>query len=221
MVKGNAESVSLKHYPDKPFQVGPQSLQEWQKSGYYVCQQKVDGWRMILIRTPDGFVALTRHNNPRYSDEFCNIFRKDLESLIDLIPVGTQIDGEWFGRRQVELGQPHSYHVFDTLRWGKSWQINKTLRERLKLLNSLFSKWQGESESIRMVEHAPAGQSWVDYYQAQIDLGEKSQTEGLVVKDLDALMTADRAECKKNKALFKIKFRSGSGGDIDIESRRK
>jgi ATP-dependent DNA ligase len=218
-VKAKLDKAKLKFYPDKPNQLGPDRLDEWQESGDYTAEQKVDGWRIILQRAKDGFVALTRHNNSGYSFEFCDVFRNDLEKLLDLVPVGTQIDGEWFGRRLVDLRLPPKYYAFDVLRWGKDWQINTTLRSRLEFLDGLFENFQGKS--IERVKSAPKGLSWSAFYQQQIDMGIDSLTEGLVVKHLDSTMEADRRECKKSGFLYKIKFRSGNGGDINIEKRRR
>lgn len=210
------KNISLRFYPDKPHEAGISIIPELQALEF-ICQQKIDGWRMILIRTETGFVALTRHNDSQYSTEFNQLFQAELEALLPYIPLGSQIDGEWFGRRQTDLELPHSYYIFDVLRWGKKWQINTELKDRLSIIERSISPYlQGQFFKI---EEAGAN-NWLEYYQKQESLG---YSEGVVIKALTgqiSKMTANRTTCKKAEGQFKVKYRGGHDGNVKLSNFR-
>lgn len=187
----------LKFFPDKPYLSSPSELRSWEKSGDYLCQQKLDGWRIILTRTKEGFIATTRQNNLQYSKDFCKLFGAELKCLKKQIPLGTQLDGEWISRRVVKHVKTPFYVIFDALRWGEQWLINEELETRLKRLRELPLSGQ-----FKMVESPDS--NWLEYYSEQ---KSNPLSEGVVVKKRTSIMVASRKRCEKSRDLFKIKYR--------------
>lgn len=211
--------VNLTHYPDGPTEAPPSLLKRKQRRGNWRCEQKVDGWRIILCRTEDGFVALTRFNKNDYSEKFCKAFNAELESLLPVIPIGTQLDGEWFNFRNQDLNAPSAYFIFDVLKWGEDWQINNELHYRINLLEeNIYPHLSGQ---IKASPTPAEGECWLEYYKKQ---REDPYSEGVVVKCLtgrNAVMVADRNGRKKAHAWFKIKYRGGHDGQVDLDANRK
>jgi len=124
----------LTHYPDKPHTQNPCFLAEWDAQGIYICQQKVDGWRLIVIRDKQGaFHYYSRHNKNLSSDIEASL-KLEIESLP--IPNDTQLDGEWISRRACskKYDLPQMAFLFDALRWGGKWLLNTPLKQRYALV---------------------------------------------------------------------------------------
>lgn len=205
----------LTHYPDKPHTQNPCFLAEWDAKGTYICQQKVDGWRLIVIRDKDGkFHYYSRHNKSLAND-IDPTLKAEVESLP--IPPDTQIDGEWISRRacSVDYKLPQMVFLFDALKWKGLWLLNKTLKDRYALVKGLFmEKHPGR---VMLPSEAEPGK-FVEFYEAQKAI---PYSEGVVVKHLMSKMMADRRECKKNNQWMKVKYRAGSSGETDMAPYQK
>jgi ATP-dependent DNA ligase len=191
----------LTFYPDKPYMRAPQELDEWQKSGEYVCEAKMDGWRIILLFEEDGVHAVTRRGNEQYSAEVNADFHWDLQALRGCVPVGSQLDAEWCKRRCVELGLPPRLYVFDSMRWDGEWLINAPLSRRQSLVMDAMRGFEGD---VRFIERAPSERPWSEFYES---LTKRPETEGVVVKALRSKLVADRRRSHKNSSWFKVKYR--------------
>lgn len=197
---------TLTHYPDKPWTQDPVHIKEWDAKGTFICQQKVDGWRVIVIRTETGVDYISRHNKPLTSDIQAEI-KQEIDSL-DL-PVGTQLDAEWIARRSCSVDyklQPKLY-LLDVLRWGKTWLLNTPLIERVKKIDALFLTTQ--FQYLAHVDEAKPGEFWT-FWLAQQSI---PYSEGVVIKHKLSKIVGNRKECKKNDLWMKIKYRGSSSGD--------
>ena len=200
----------LTHYPDKPHTQNPCFLQEWDDKGTFLCQQKVDGWRLVVIRDKQGrFFYYSRHNKSLAADIEDGL-KAEVESLP--IPPDSQIDGEWLARRScsVSYGLSEMIYLFDALKWKGQWLLNKTLRERYALVMGLFV--DAHPEHVMLPLEAEPGK-FVEFYEAQKKI---PYSEGVVVKNLTSKMVGDRRECKKSPGLCKVKWRGSSSGDTDL-----
>lgn len=201
----------LTHYPDKPHTQNPCFLSEWDAKGTFLCQQKVDGWRLIVIRDKQGtFHYYSRHNKSLAKD-IDDGLKAEVESLP--IPNDSQIDGEWISRRacSVDYKLPQMIFLFDVLKWKGLWMLNKPLKERYALVRMMFQEKQ--PEHVMLPSEAEPGE-FVEFYEAQKKI---SFSEGVVVKLLSSKMVGDRRECKKSPSLWKVKHRAGSSGETDME----
>lgn len=201
----------LTHYPDKPHTQNPCFLPEWDAKGTFLCQQKVDGWRLIVIRDKQGtFHYYSRHNKSLAKD-IDDGLKAEVESLP--IPNDSQIDGEWISRRacSVDYKLPEMIFLFDVLKWKGLWMLNKTLKDRYALVKGLFLEKQ--PEHVMLPSEAEPGK-FVEFYEAQKAI---PFSEGVVVKNLTSKMVGDRRECKKSGGLWKIKWRGSSSGETDLE----
>lgn len=207
----------LTHFPDKPITQNPCFLQEWDDKGNFICQQKVDGWRLIVIRDKDGkWLYYSRHDKSLAND-IDPTLKAEVESLP--IPPDSQVDGEWISRRACSMGDryrlPEMVYLFDVLKWAGKWQLNTLLRDRYALVKSLFQN--GNPPHVMTPEEAAPG-NFVAFYEAQRKI---PISEGVVVKDLNSKMVADRRECKQNSRLFKVKYRAGSSGETNMSRYQK
>jgi len=205
----------LTHYPDKPHTQNPCFLPEWDAKGTYLCQQKVDGWRLIVIRDKQGkFYYYSRHNKSLAADIEDGL-KSEVESLD--IPNDSQVDGEWISRRacSVDFKLPQMIFLFDVIKWKGLWTLNKTLKDRYALVKSLFT--EKHPEHVMLPLEAEPGK-FVEFYEAQKAI---PYSEGVVVKSLTSKMVGDRRECKKSAGLWKVKFRAGSSGETDMAPYQK
>lgn len=202
----------LTHYPDKPLSQNPCFLSEWDAKGGYICQQKIDGWRLIIIRDKSGaFHYFSRHNKS-LADDISSQVKAEIESLP--IPPDSQVDGEWIARRScsVTYGLPEAVYLFDVLRWKGLWTLNKPLKERHLLLKEFMV--DSRMPCVRLPPEAAPG-SFANFFEEQRSI---PHSEGVVVKHLMSKIVGDRKECKKNKMWYKVKWRGGSSGETDLSS---
>ena len=205
----------LTHFPDKPHTQNPCFLQEWDDKRSYICQQKVDGWRVIVIRDKEGGWHYYSRQNNSLAAEIDPALKAEVESLP--IPPDSQIDGEWISRRacSIKYELPQMIFLFDVLRWKGLWMFNKVLKERDALVKSLFLEHHPEHVTTP-VEAAPG--KFAEFFEEQRTI---PYSEGVVVKHLMSKMVADRRDCKKNDRWFKVKWRAGSSGETDIAAYQK
>ena len=126
-------------YPDKPHERDPNNLAKWDKSGNYICQQKVDGWRMVIIIGDDDVDFVSRHDK-LLTNDIQPALLEQAKQLCGLFPTGTQLDSEWLARRSCSVSKkikgkvPTKLIIFDILRLGKKWLRMKTYEDRWNIL---------------------------------------------------------------------------------------
>lgn len=206
--------VNLKHYPDKPWEQDPRHLDEWDRSGNYVCQQKIDGWRTVIILTDERIEYVSRHNKSLNRDVEPEI-KKEAEILRKIFPVQTQLDAEWLSRRSCskEYNLRPKMFLLDILRYGDTWLLDKKLRDREEIL----FKNPTNLECIAPPLAAEPGQ-FRNFYEAQKKI---SFSEGVVIKHLDSTIIGNRRECVKNPLIFKVKYRGGADGEQRMEHLKR
>lgn len=207
--------TGLTYYPDAPNEQHPSELPRWDASGKYICQQKIDGWRMILILHPEGPQFISRHDRNHTADIEDHIYEQ-AERLYEVFPERTQLDTEWASRRCKELGLRPQLYLHDILRFGKKWLRSTTYEDRWDLLQKHFNSLDVSLEDIKLIEEAPAGE-FASYYQAQKSI---PLSEGVVVKHRRSKMTSGRRGSKKNLQWFKVRYRGGSDGQYDMDDLR-
>jgi len=206
-------------YPDKPYEREPSNLAKWDRSNNYICQQKVDGWRMVIIVGSDDVDFVSRHNK-LFTEEIQSTLREQAKQLCVLFPAGSQLDAEWLARRSCSVSNkikgkvPSKLILFDILRLGKKWLRTKTYAERWTLLQKRLVKL--DAVDILLSAAAEPGK-FVEFYDEQKQI---AHSEGVVVKHKRSKMIADRKECKKNPQWFKVKYRGGSDGEMSMNHLR-
>jgi len=201
----------LTHYPDKPHTQNPCFLQEWDDKRTYICQQKVDGWRLIIIRDKQGnFHYYSRHNKS-LAEDISPELKCEVESLD--IPNDSQLDGEWISRRacSIDYKLPQMIFIFDALKWKGLWLLNKPLKERYALVKGLFQS--SGLPHVGLPIEAEHGK-FVEFYEWQKTI---PYSEGVVVKHLQSKIVGDRRDSKKNNQWMKVKWRGASSGETDLE----
>lgn len=209
-------SVSLKHYPDKPIEQSPKQLQSLDDSNNYCCQQKIDGWRVIVIFTPQKIEFLSRHNK-NLTDDVEPAIKKEIQSLAKIFPAQTQLDTEWLSRRSCSKDYKLAPKLFllDIIRYGDKWLLSTPYEDRLKLLTDDLSKTTG-LEQVQFPLTAPPS-TYVKFYEEQKKI---PFSEGVVLKHKKFTIIGNRKECAKNPLLLKIKYRGASDGAMLMDHLR-
>lgn len=215
-------ALSLKFYPDKPYEHSPKDLDKWDRKGDYICQQKVDGWRMIIILTEDGPEFLSRHNKC-FTEEIWKDaadkntdLREQASRLLEVFPVGTQIDCEWLGRRScsVTYKAKPKLILFDLLRHGRRWLNMETYEARWEMLKEGMAELD-LSNVLLSIEAEPG--TFATFYKEQKTI---AISEGVVLKHKRSKMMGARNGCKKNPRWYKVKYRGGSSGEMSMDHLR-
>jgi ATP-dependent DNA ligase len=212
---------SLKHYPDKPIEQGPSALAVLD-NGCNICQQKTDGWRLETCKTLKGIIAfISRHNTSMDGSVEPHIM-KQMALIMELMPNGSQLDGEWLSRREAtnKKTKPR-YVLFDVIRRNKRWMHQKPYSERWALLQDIFNQaveayGREALADISLAETAEDGE-FEAFYEAQKKL---AHSEGVVIKHKDSTLLADRKECKDNPRWIKIRYRGASDGAMTMDHLR-
>jgi len=204
----------IQYYPDKPVDRSPDDIQEWDRRGCFICQQKIDGWRAIVTFGKE-IQVLSRHNKvlpiePEILEE--------LEQLSKILPEKTVLDGEWLSRRacsKVKKLQPKLY-IFDMMRYEGTRLKTMMYERRLDLVRhfqrEVWKRLARPSERILLPKQAEKGK-FAEFYEAQKKTGH---SEGIVVKHKESILIADRKESKKNPLWFKVRYRGGCDGEMDM-----
>jgi len=207
--------ASLTFYPDKPNERRPDAISGWDESGDYICQQKVDGWRMMVILEPDGVAVVSRHNK-EFTGEIEDALLEQAERLRDIFPNYTQLDCEWVSRRSCskEYRLEPALYLLDIMRLGKKWLCGLACEERWETLKQAYQDIDGEHylPNIHLIPEAEPGH-FVEFYEAQKNI---PLSEGVVIKHRRSTMNRERRQCKKNRRWFKVKYRGGVDGEVDM-----
>jgi len=111
----------------------------------WVVEPKIDGWRMQVVKTPDGTVSIwgrRLEKNPDWTDKLPDI-RRIAEKIL---PNGTIIDTELYstgGRRFIPslfAEQPKVkpiVYVFDVIYWKGKFVGDTSLKERRRILEGI------------------------------------------------------------------------------------
>jgi ATP-dependent DNA ligase len=204
----------IRFYPDKPHECGPADIPSWD-SGDYICQQKIDGWR-ALIFIDDDVRIISRHNKD-LTDEIDPDLMAQVEALKKVFPSKTIIDAEWLSRRACsnKRSMKQRLFVFDLMRHGRKWIKRQPYKERLQTLSDGLDAL--DLDRVLLPAHAEEG-SFTAFYEEQKSI---PISEGIVVKHKESTIVGDRKECKKNPRWFKVRYRGGSDGEMDMSHLRK
>lgn len=219
--------MRLKHFPDKPWEQDPKRLVEWDRSGNYNCQQKIDGWRTVIILTETGIEYLSRHDKSLDRDIEPEV-KADALALKDVFPAGTQIDAEWLSRRSCskEYNLRPMLYLLDIMRHGGEWLLAKPYRERQAILKDGMAQRDRDllaeggdlgKNRIALPLTAESGK-FAAFYEAQMSI---PYSEGVVVKHLDSKIVGNRKECVKNPLIFKVKYRAGADGTQRLDHLKR
>lgn len=209
-------------YPDKPNELSAQHLQYLDDQHDSIAQQKLDGWRCLIVRDDSNkFVEKWGGERSWYRGRFLFLSRRAIDkggptsfpvsdqvvqavSKLNL-PDQSMLDGEWLNRRTKEDQIGECLYLFDVLWFDDLWQGRSPLINRLELLDQITSR--GLSQYLRVPDSARNG--FVEFFETQKKL---SWTEGVVIKELDSTIVGDRSGSVKNGSWIKVKWRSGHDG---------
>jgi len=209
--------ITLKHYPDKPYERGPSAISTLD-NGRNACEQKVDGYRMEIIIVNDDVEFVSRHNK-LFTDQIESELKRQAKHLASVFPYRTQIDCEWLSRRAATKDNKirPQLILFDVIRHGNKWLLRTVLKDRYKILVDGINKIETILiPDISLAVRAEPG-SFVDFYELQKKI---PYSEGVVIKALRSTIVGDRKECKKNPHWIKIKYRGASDGEMRMDHLR-
>ena len=211
-------------FPNKPQEMFKAQLSELDKEpGKYYATQKVDGWRCMIIKDHDHQIIKSYKNGSaqwaQLNDYFflsrrgfnkggptnlpvCDKISNIIASLN--LPDKTILDSEWMARRTIgEI--PETLFVFDVLWYKDEWMGTTPHLERMKLLRTLLK--DEPYDKVRIPNGTDMDYS--EFFEKQTHI---PYTEGIVLKEVNSTLIADRVESPKNPSWIKIKWRSGSDG---------
>jgi len=209
-------------YPDKPHERDDSNLAKWDKSGKYICQQKVDGWRMILLIGEDEVDFVSRHDK-LFSNDIQPELYAQARQLCGIFPAGTQLDSEWLSRRSCSVSNkvkgkiPAKLIIFDILRLGKKWQKSTTYEARWDILLERLGDIPDSMPDVSLSVVAEPG-TFETFYEEQRKI---AVSEGVVIKHKKSKMTGARNGCIKNMQHYKVKYRGGSDGEQSMDHLKK
>lgn len=208
--------ATLKHFPDKPFEHSPDSIEKWD-NGKFICQQKGDGWRLEICKGKGEIAYITRHNTD-YTNQIEDHLKQQMEIISTILPDRSQLDSEWLSMRACTNKKTKpKLLVFDVVRYNKKWLLQTPYEERWALLQEILGKV--DPASIPDIELAPTAEDgkFVEFYEAQKKL---ARSEGIVVKHKKSVLIGDRKTCKDNPRWMKVRFRSGCDGEQSMDHIR-
>lgn len=188
----------LSRWPDAPILSTP-AIFATLEPGNWLAEEKLDGWRTIVHRTPRGFTFTTRHN------KVCPLSRElsaQLEQALSHLPVGSMLDSEWLCRR-AGLGN-EKLVFFDMLSLGSQWQGGNGALARFELLKTLVP-----SELI-------VGHTLTDYAAFFERTKLDPLTEGVVLKRCDSRYIGSTRGSVDNPGWVKVRYRAGAAGDRKV-----
>jgi len=209
--------VGLKHYPDKPFEHGPESIPGWD-DGCHLCQQKVDGWRLETCKDFKGRVNFISRSNTLMNSEVESYIQEQMALLLAELSNGCQLDGEWLSRREATNKKTKPRLVlFDVIRYERRWLLQEPYEYRWELMQEIFAKVDPAlMPDISLVETAKDGE-FAAFYEAQKTL---AHSEGIVVKHKQSFLLGDRNGSKDNPMWLKVLYRASSSGNMTTDHLR-
>lgn len=190
-------------YPDKMPEAKHERLDVFEERGDYVCQQKLDGYRLVVM-IDEEVKALSRHMKK------LPVSQALLNSILEIgLPAGTMLDTEWIKMRG---GDSEKIAILDGLYIGGEWVGTQALNDRRAL-------WYGKALPAGIIVPAETTTGFRGFLASQIDEGvapDKTLSEGVVVKRLTAKLVGDRSKSAENPLWAKIKWRQGEAGDTVV-----
>lgn len=190
-------------FPDKPYRMSQDRLEQLDKEGVWIAQAKKDGWRAHLIHTPnDTHECWSRH------DKRLDTERDFDQGIIEVFkamntPKDTILDGEWLRRRAGNALGLNIVSVWGILRLNGSWLANEIEEKRWALTQEL----KVDNKLITIPECVRTG-----FKQFFEDMQKDPANEGIVLKHKNSRLILDRKESKDNPLWIKIKWRDGADG---------
>ena len=211
-----ATMPSLKHYPDKPFEHSPDSIETWD-NGKHICQQKGDGWRLEICKGKGEIAYITRHNTD-YTKQMEDHLKAQMEIISTVLPDRSQLDSEWLSMRACTNKKTKpKLLLFDVVRYDKKWFLQKHYEDRWALLQEILGRVDPDLiPDIELIPTAEDGK-FVEFYEAQKKL---PRSEGIVVKHKKSVLIGSRKDCKDNPRWMKVRFRGGSDGEGSLDYLR-
>lgn len=208
--------MHLEYFPNKPWEQHPRNLEKLDKSNNYVCETKIDGWRMILIISPKKIEYISRHNKS-FTDSIEENIKKEAKILQTIFPDKTQIDAEWLSRRSCskEYNLTPKLFLLDVMRYGERWSFAEKYKNRVKWLDCIPFK-ELKLKSIAKPSEAQAGE-FEKFFEEQKKI---TFSEGVVLKHKDSMLIADRKESIKNPLWVKVKYRGLIDGEKNLDYLR-
>jgi hypothetical protein len=195
-------SKRLRH-PDKPVRLYPKNLAPLDAQRKYVAQEKMDGFRLQIIRRAgDDWTFLSRQLTKTIN--LSTQMENEIRSLP--IPEWSWIDSEWSSKRKAYRG-PEIVTIFAATAWeGKLLNLcGETDRIAPILTLGLTDEWC----------HSPLRRArliYTGFEEFFKETQEHWETEGIVLKHLDKPLTLSRKKCVDNPAHIKVKWRDGNDG---------
>ncbi len=199
----------LWRFPDKMPEAKPPKLQILEQRGGYVAQQKLDGWRLVVMLEEGRATAVSRHQ------KVLPVSQGLLDSLLAIgIPMPAMLDTEWAKMRG---GKEECLYLLDGLYIGGEWMGGKNLFERRE------SYWtKPRPPQIYVPNEVQSG--FVQFLSDQIEEGvppAQTISEGVVVKKVEAKLIGSRTLSEENGLWAKVKWRHGQGGDTVIVTKEQ
>lgn len=199
---------ALWRFPDKMNEHGPEKLPIYERRGEFVAQQKLDGYRAVLMGDESQVVVMSRHRKP------LPVSPAILERFLELeLPEPWMLDAEWV---KLRTGTPETVFILDSLYIDGDWVGNDPLDVRAAhFLRPEFP------EGISVPKQTD--KDFIDFMIEQITDGNPKEavSEGVVIKRVKAILIGDRKKSEKNPGWAKIKWRAGEGGDTQILTREQ
>jgi ATP-dependent DNA ligase len=190
----------LTRYPDSPVMSGPDILPTL-ADGDYLVQYKVDGWRCVAERQPDGRWTFTSRHDKALP--VTSVLRRRVEPLLEHLPPGTMLDGEYLGRRPPVVGE-EQFIAFDVMRHGAEWHTRKGAGERFRLLMELVP------------DELIVGHDFGDYPAFFESAKQLPTAEGIVLKHVASPYIGSVRKCAENRQWLKIRHRGGASNETPL-----
>lgn len=180
-------------YPDKPIEIFPSLIHEFEDAGY-LAQQKLDGYRCLIIVEDNIRFVSRNYNELKVDGKFYESFKN--------VPKGTIIDSEWIKYRS---GETESLYLFDIIKYHEEYLKNIKLIERQNILNSLNIHGPG----IKYPKETQSG--FLDFFIEQLEIEE---SEGIIIKSKTSMLILDSKKSVNNVEWLKCKYKTGNCGTI-------
>lgn len=199
---------ALWRFPDKMNEHGPEKLAVYEGRGGFVAQQKLDGYRAVIMGDDSQVVAMSRHRKP------LAVSPEVLKRFLELeLPEPWMLDAEWV---KLRTGTPETVFLLDSFYLEGDWVGSAPLDVRE---GYFYCTEYPEGISVPNC----AKDNFIDFMAEQITDGNPKEavSEGVVIKKVNATLIGDRKKSEKNPGWAKIKWRAGEGGDTPILAKEQ
>lgn len=197
-------SFLLFRYPDKPFEVTPDYLEDLDDS--WIGQLKLDGWRCVLMTDSQGQIRAFTRQNMRLAKALHrdDDFEPALLEVVRTLPLPplSAVDGEFIGRRNKDVVEHEMYAAFDLMYLGGQWLGELPFKVR----------WQALYDLCRLQAPTPHQKRFVLVPMIVGNLREffdnswkNPLCEGVVCKKLDSKLIGSPNHSEQNPDWIKCK----------------